>query len=135
MVMSPHDVPGTWVESVAFPTIASSAATDYVAVWVAPFKCLVTALKIVSSDAATGAATNYVSFNVDGPNATTEQGALDLASGTDLAAGIASALTLTTTAGFNANAGESLRLEAEEVGTGLGAAIGYGALIIEFEAR
>jgi len=135
MVMSPHDIPNTWVKSVAVPEIAISAATDYVATWVAPFKCKVTAIKYVSSDAVTGANTNSVSLNVDGPNTTTECAYLDLIAGTNLAAGVATALTLTTTAGFNANAGESLRLEAEEVGVGLAAAIGYGALVIEFESR
>lgn len=128
-----HDIPGTHVDTVPFDPIASSAATNYVAVWIAPFRCKVTAIKVVCTDAVTGANTNTVHFNADGPSATTEIGNLDLTSGVDLTAGVPRALTMAASVNFAA--GESLRLEQEEIGTGLGAAIDYGALVVEFEGR
>jgi hypothetical protein len=38
-------------------------------------------------------------------------------------------------ANVNFAAGESLRLKQEEIGTGLGVVIDYGALVVEFEGR
>lgn len=131
MPSSVHDIPGTHKAVVATPIIASSAATNYIAVWTAPFKCTVTGLKFVCTDAVTGADTNTVHLNVDGPSAATEVGNIDLTDGIDLVAGVASALTMAANVSMTED--QSLRLEAEEVGTGLGAAIAEGALIIEYQ--
>lgn len=133
MVMSPRDIPGTWKATVQIVEIASSLATVYVAEWHAPFRCTVTAMKIASTATVTGAGTNNVHLNVDGPSNTTEVGNLDFESGTDLVAGIASAMTMA--ADVEMAEDESLRLQQEEVGTGLGSAFSVGTWIIEYESR
>lgn len=129
-----HDIPGTHIDHIAVPAIASSAATNYVAVWTAPFKCSVTGARFVCTDAVTGVDTNTVHLNLDGPSSATEIGTLDLDNGTDLVAGVASAFTVASAVSFTAN--QSLRLEAEEVGTGLAAgAIAISTLIIEYQGN
>lgn len=130
-----HDVPGDHIVQVATPSVASSAATDYIAVLVVPFACTVTAIGFVCTDAVTGADTNTVHLNADN-SAGTEIGNLDLVMGTDLTAGTVSTLTLTTTtANLNLAANATIRLEAEEVGTGLGSAIAVGTFYALIEGR
>ncbi|MFQ5638222.1 MAG: hypothetical protein ACE5IR_09550 [bacterium] len=130
-----HDIPGEHRVQIGTPIVASSAATNYIAVLTVPFACTVTGIDFVCTDAVTGANTNTVHLNVDN-SAGTEIANIDLVSGTDLTAGTASALTLTSTsANLDLAAGATLRLEAEEIGTGLGAAIAEGVLVVKFRAN
>jgi len=128
-----HDIPGTHIDVIPVDKITTSQATNYMAVWYAPFACKVTNIRYVCTDNVTGADTNTVHLNADGPSSTTEIGNLDLDNGTDLVGGTATALTMAADVSFTA--GQTLRLEAEEVGTGLGSTIDYGALIIEYEGE
>lgn len=131
MATSLHDIPGSHVDYVSVPQIASGAATNYVAAWAAPFDCKVTKIQFMCTDAVTGANTNTVHLNVDNASGT-EVANLDLDSGTNLTAGVPSDFTISGTT-ISVSSGSSLRLEAEKVGTGLGSAIDYGVWIIHYQ--
>lgn len=135
MTMNVHDIPGDHEILMTFEEIASSAATNYIAVARVPFICTVTAVAVICSDAVTGANTNTVHLNLDSLAAGTEIANIDLVSGTDLTAGVASALTLGTLANRQLAAGAVLRLEQEEIGTGLGSAIAHGVVVVTIQAR
>lgn len=123
MVTRLHDVIGSHIDQVGPIAVGASAATAYVAAWRAPFACSVIECYVISLDAVTGDNTNTHNFNVDGFDAgTTERGNLDLATGTNLAAGTPSAFSFVD---LSATAGQVLRLEAEEIGTGQAAAHTY----------
>lgn len=131
-----HDIPGTHTDTVYVPAIASSDADSILACWIAPFTALVTGFKYVSTIAVTGADTNSVTLDVTGVNAaTTVRATHDLDSGSDLVALVDISMTMTTAAGFNVAAGDVLSLRNDEVGTGLGAAVGPGTWVIEYRGR
>lgn len=128
---SPHDLRGTNKDFVPIPATGSGDNTDYLAMWTAPFDCVVTAMKVGMTDAVTGDNTNRYNFNVDGPNSADEIANLDLIDDVNLAAGVLSSLTMS--ANVNVDEDESLRLEAEEAGTS--PATGPGVWVIEYESR
>jgi len=134
--MKMHDLVDTQYGYAHFPQQTASDATNYWASWVAPFALTITGIDYVPSDAITGANTNTNHINVDALAAGTEIANIDFVSGTDGAAGVASALTLTaTTADLNLAAGAVVRVEVEEVGTGLGTALPAGVIVFKYRGN
>lgn len=134
MVQNLHDVPGTHSDSMTLTALASSAASVTMGCWVAPFKATVTGLRMVSAIAVTGAATNFATFEVRGVNgAATVRGTISLDSGSDLVAGVD--VTLASITAFDVAAGDVLTFQYTEEGTGIAAAIGPGAWVVEYEGR
>ena len=134
MTMNVHDIPGTHSVSLPFSALAASAASIGLGAWKAPFICSVTGLRFVSQDAITGAATNYAQFDVTGVNAaTTVRGTLSFDDGSDAAAGVDVTMASVTT--FDMAAGDILKIDYIENGTGNASAIGGGCVTIEYEGR
>lgn len=131
MANTKHDLSGTNKAVVQVPAVASGAATDYISIWTAPYACTITGMKIAATDTTNGAATNNVHFNVDGPSSTTEIGNFDLENGTNLTAGVASSFTMA--ANVDMTVDQSLRLEAEKIGTGM--AVPRSCWIIEYRSN
>jgi len=89
MVVSIHDIPGTHKDGADFPATTAGSGQGAV-VFVAPFKCRLTAVKLVPEAAHTGAATNYAILTLynrgtDGSGTTALQ-TTNYTSGVDLAA-------------------------------------------------
>lgn len=124
---------GLQVSTVVLPTLASSAATINYDIFYAFHDVEVHGIIIACSGAVTGADTNTVHINIDEmstADVATERVTYDLTSGNDLTtADKPYELFSTSLAGgsdsvITLSAGEYLRWEYEEIGTGLGAAIG-----------
>lgn len=134
MANSLHDIPGTHVDQIYVPAIAAGENDGPKAVWIAPFDAKVTGFKYCSLIAVTGADTNSVTLEVRGVNAaTTVRGSTALVNGTDLTALVD--VSLGSVTAFNVSAGDTLNFYNNEIGTGLGAAVGPGVWAVEYEGR
>ena len=125
-----HDIPGDHIDQVPVAAVAAATATGYVGIWSAPFKCKVTAVRFVSSVAATGDNTNSKNLNVlldDGSPA--EIGNYDLVTGVNLVVGTPVALDVPA-AGTALAANQNLIFEIEKVGTGV--LVGPGTFLVTY---
>lgn len=103
---------------------AAATATEQWPIFMAPFPCLVTAVKVVAQAAVTGADTNTTHLNIINKGSagagTTEIANRDLVLGTDLVGFGDTSIALTgTTAQKTLAEGDVLTLQHEKVGTGL----------------
>jgi hypothetical protein len=131
---------GWMQEPTRYPRVTSSMATFRVPIFVAPFDVEIGEVALINSTIVTGANTNTVHLNlIDGGAegaGTTEVATRDLISGTDLIVG--KTLLFDNIQGASAErflaGGSFLELEAEEIGTGLGADIDEFMIIVVFRA-
>lgn len=136
MSQSVHDIPGKHQDQVFVEAITTSEADSVKACWVAPFDAKMTGFKYVSTIAVTGANTNSVTLEVTGVNAaTTLRASLALVTGTDLVALVDSTIPLEAAGEFDVSEGDVLSFRNNEIGTGLGASVGPGTWVIEYEGR
>lgn len=132
-VTSLHDIPGSHTCQIAVADSAAADATNYLAVWYAPFNCYVTSVKIAFTDDITGAATNYANLNLDDNDRSTELANKDYSSGITATAGTELSLYAPTAPGKSLSTGDNLYLEREKVGTGL--AIPAFTMIVTYTGR
>lgn len=115
---------------------AAATATEKRAIFVAPVKCRVTGVTIISDIAVTGDNTNTTNANLINAGAagvgTTEVGNLDFVTGVNAVAldGVAIPLNATYANGADLNEGDVLALQYEKVGTGV--AIGPSLINVEW---
>ena len=128
-----HDFVDTITKCIKVPAQAADAATAYVAVWRAPYKCRVTGMGYVPIAAVTGADTESRNLNVDLGSTGAEVANIDLELGTDLTAKDDNALTITASGGYvDLEEGATLLLESELVGT-TGLAVGLGDWTVTYK--
>lgn len=120
------DIQGEHSARAHLSSVAAGDATEEQAIFRAPFRCFVKRVSIIPNAAVTGDDTDRKNLNVrnkgsDG-SGTTELGALDLDTGTDLVAfdakDIVSGLSESSTGAAMAE-GDVLGLQVEKVGTGV----------------
>ena len=82
-----HDLTGQVHDLISIPDIAANAATNLVAVWIAPYKCKVSAVNWIPTDAITGDNTNSFSLALLDVNASTELASKAYITGVNATAG------------------------------------------------
>lgn len=119
MPMRQHDIPGPHDSFVVLPAMASAESTTEFPIFVAPWDCSVTSVKLTFGSAVVGDDTNRFNFNLinkdDDGTGTTELANLDLAAGTTVDAFVEETLLSTAT---DLTAGQILDLEYEKVSSG-----------------
>lgn len=123
-----YGIPGTYVEQRGVATVSASTATGAVGIFVAPFRCKVTRIAYAPVSKLTGADTNSMNINVtlaDG----TEVANIDFIGGVNAEKGEETDIAITSP--INLDAGETLLVVREKVGTGL--EMPLGAIIFEYE--
>lgn len=126
-----HDIPGDHLAQIHAGPVAIGTATGLTAAWYAPYDCIVTAVRFLPCEDATGDDTDTVNLNAllyDGSPA--EIGNYDLPTGTDLEAGVPVALDISAD-GVAVDAGQSIMFQVELVGTGI--ALGAGAWLVTYK--
>jgi|LSQX01.2.fsa_nt_gb hypothetical protein len=123
-----YGIPGTYVEQRGVAAVSASTATGAIGIFVAPFRCKVTRIAYAPVIKLTGANTNSMNLNVtlaDG----TEVANIDFAEGVDAEKGEETNIAITSP--ITLDAGETLLVVREKVGTGL--EMPLGAIIFEYE--
>ena len=130
---------GGWkVFQTTYAQVVSSEATVRRPIWVAPYRVELGEVALINSTVVTGAATNYVKYNlIDGGAegaGTSELANRDLASGTDLPLGKTLLLDATSSGEVFMTQGDILELETEEQGSGLGSDINEILLYVVYRS-
>jgi len=130
------DIPGDQARSGYFPGHLTAGTAKEVALFRAPFRCVVTAVEFIPSAAITGANTNYFTLNVR--NRTTGAGtaipaALAFVSGVDGVASTPKTITVSATAADLALA-EGDVVTCEKAVTASGLACPDGTVIVHIKA-
>lgn len=123
-----YGISGTYVEQRGVATTAATAATGAIGIFVAPFRCKVTRIAYAPVSKLTGANTNSMNLNVtlaDG----TEVANIDFAEGVDAEKGEETDITIASP--ITLDAGETLLVVREKVGTGL--EMPLGVIVFEYE--
>ena len=115
-----HDMMGEHRAKIPFPDVAAGGASNYIAMWVAPYKCKYK-VNIWFTDAVSGNTTNRFNLNLKDDAQTSEVANKDFSTGVDGAVGTAIALLSTNT---NINADEAIYLQRELVSGGLATPFG-----------
>lgn len=126
-----YGIPGTYVEQRGVAAVPAATATGAVGIFVAPFRCNVTRIAYAPVSKLTGADTNSMNINVtlaDG----TEVANIDFIGGVNAEKGEETDIAISTTAyPIALDAGETLLVVREKVGTGLDMPL--GAIVFEYE--
>ena len=123
-----YGIPGTYVEQRGVAAVSATTATGAVGIFVAPFRCKVTRIAYAPVSKLTGADTNSMNINVtlaDG----TEVANIDFVKDTDAEKGEETDIAITSP--ITLDAGETLLVVREKVGTGL--EMPLGAIVFEYE--
>ncbi|MDO8391056.1 MAG: hypothetical protein Q7V57_11250 [Actinomycetota bacterium] len=130
------DIPGDQAREGYFPGHATAGTAKEVALFRAPFRCVITAVEFIPASAITGADTNYFTLKVR--NRTTGAGtaipaALAFVSGVDGVASAPKTITLSATAADLAIA-EGDVITAEKAVTASGLACPDGLIVVHIKA-
>lgn len=123
-----YGIPGTYVEQRGVAAVSAATATGAVGIFVAPFRCKVTRIAYAPVSKLTGADTDSMNLNVTLAD-DTEVAHTDFAEGVDAEKGEETDITITSP--ITLDAGETLLVVREKVGTGL--AMPLGAIVFEYE--
>ena len=131
-----HDIPGNFVAQHAIPAHAAATATEKVNIFRAPFACKIVSVEVIPDAAATGDNTNSTHVNLlnagTAGTGTTELGALDYATGTDAAVGVAQDVYRPASPLAIAS-GVILQAQLEKVSSGL--ALGRMLCVVTYQAN
>jgi len=123
-----YGIPGTYVEQRGVSSVSASTSTGAIGIFVAPFRCRVTRIAYAPVSKLTGADTNSMNINVtlaDG----TEVAHIDFTDGVNAEKGEETDIAITSP--INLDAGETLLVVREKVGTGL--EMPLGVIVFEYE--
>lgn len=126
-----YGIPGTHVEQRGVAAVSATTATGAIGIFVAPFRCKVTRIAYAPVSKLTGADTDSMNLNVTLAD-DTEVANIDFAEGVNAEKGEETDIPISGTADqMTLDAGETLLVVREKVGTGL--AMPLGAIVFEYE--